>query len=146
MILKTADHMQNSKNSVSKAQNEDQKRILTKLMRHADNRTCADCNARGPTVSCFSMPSFVFWDQTGPQLHGCTPVICASSNVLCTKFVCIISISTLIPVDCVLNMCGLKLQWASVNLGVFVCLNCSGIHRSQGVHISKIRYNKPNQV
>ena len=29
--------------------------------------------------------------------------------------------------------------WASTNLGVFVCLTCSGIHRSLGVHISVVR-------
>ena len=29
--------------------------------------------------------------------------------------------------------------WASVNLGVFVCLNCSGIHRSLGTDLSKVR-------
>lgn len=29
--------------------------------------------------------------------------------------------------------------WASTNLGCFMCLECSGIHRAIGVHITKIK-------
>ncbi|KAI5673878.1 hypothetical protein M9H77_14242 [Catharanthus roseus] len=36
--------------------------------------------------------------------------------------------------------CGTKApRWASINLGIFICMTCSGIHRSLGVHISKVR-------
>ena len=36
--------------------------------------------------------------------------------------------------------CGAKKpKWASINLGIMLCIECSGIHRSLGVHISKVR-------
>ena len=32
-----------------------------------------------------------------------------------------------------------KPDWVSLNLGILVCLECSGVHRSLGVHVSKVR-------
>ncbi|KAI5465941.1 hypothetical protein BGZ63DRAFT_400376 [Mariannaea sp. PMI_226] len=34
---------------------------------------------------------------------------------------------------------GSKVEWVSINLGIIVCIECSGIHRSLGTHISKVR-------
>ncbi|KAK7203473.1 hypothetical protein BZA70DRAFT_282578 [Myxozyma melibiosi] len=30
-------------------------------------------------------------------------------------------------------------RWASWNIGVFICIRCSGIHRSMGTHISRVK-------
>ncbi|ORX90162.1 Arf GTPase activating protein [Basidiobolus meristosporus CBS 931.73] len=45
-----------------------------------------------------------------------------------------------IPENNVCADCGKKdPRWASHNLGVFICIGCSGIHRSLGTHISKVK-------
>eukprot|EP00759_Apiculatamorpha_spiralis_P053511 PhF_6_TR6226/c0_g1_i2/m.9400/K12486/SMAP; stromal membrane-associated protein len=30
-------------------------------------------------------------------------------------------------------------RWASINLGIFICMRCAGVHRSLGTHITKVR-------
>lgn len=32
----------------------------------------------------------------------------------------------------------MKRTWVSTNLGVFLCINCAGVHRSLGTHLSVI--------
>ena len=41
--------------------------------------------------------------------------------------------------DCCLECESRKVEWASVNLGIFVCEACSVRHRSLGRHVSEIR-------
>jgi len=37
------------------------------------------------------------------------------------------------------DCCGLEPEWASVNQGTVICIDCAGVHRSLGVHISKVK-------
>jgi len=45
------------------------------------------------------------------------------------------------PANCTCADCGTdqKVDWVSINLGIVICIECSGIHRSLGTHISKVR-------
>ncbi|XP_055920081.1 arf-GAP with dual PH domain-containing protein 1-like [Eupeodes corollae] len=39
--------------------------------------------------------------------------------------------------------CGSKhVEWASYNIGIFLCTRCAGVHRAMGAHISKVKHLK----
>lgn len=40
--------------------------------------------------------------------------------------------------DCLLPL-EFRNAWASINLGCYMCIQCSGVHRSLGTHLSKVR-------
>lgn len=35
--------------------------------------------------------------------------------------------------------CFLDPEWASCNIGVFICLDCSGVHRGFGTDVSRVK-------
>eukprot|EP00808_Paulinella_micropora_P021165 g68227.t1 len=37
-------------------------------------------------------------------------------------------------------------DWVSLNLGILICMECSGVHRAMGVHISKVRSIKLDKI
>jgi stromal membrane-associated protein len=43
------------------------------------------------------------------------------------------------PIELLTCTCPPDPRWASWNIGVFVCIRCSGIHRSMGTHISRVK-------
>lgn len=58
------------------------------------------------------------------------------------------------PIDVLRKVCGNdkcadcgapEPDWASLNLGVLVCIECSGVHRNLGVHISKVDHSSDNE-
>lgn len=41
--------------------------------------------------------------------------------------------------DCIGGGAAARASWASINLGVFLCMRCAGAHRGLGTHISKVK-------
>lgn len=87
--------------------------VIKSLLKLECNKLCADCkrNKRKCPVS--------FTPQPGPLFATIVP------NFLKSR-----------PTDIDRSP---DPRWASWNLGIFICIRCSGIHRGMGTHISRVK-------
>ncbi|XP_024031751.1 ADP-ribosylation factor GTPase-activating protein AGD4 isoform X2 [Morus notabilis] len=61
-------------------------------------------------------------------------------DIKSNKIECVSSILRGVPGNDLCAECSApEPDWASLNLGILLCIECSGVHRNLGVHISKVR-------
>ncbi|EXC33077.1 ADP-ribosylation factor GTPase-activating protein AGD4 [Morus notabilis] len=68
-------------------------------------------------------------------------------DIKSNKIECVSSILRGVPGNDLCAECSApEPDWASLNLGILLCIECSGVHRNLGVHISKLRNTLSNQL
>lgn len=96
-----------------KATTERHARILREMLKRPENKVCADCKRNGEPVAAIC-PAFINYRCF--QIRDGPPGICELQHLS------------------QLEKCA-KTEFR----GCFVCIRCSGIHRSMGTHISKVK-------
>ena len=92
-------------------QNEKHLKVLKQLLSLPENSRCADCGRKGLT----------FVDQL--KKNELTFFYSYSTLTFVDQLLLFLLSLTLV------DLLFLDPSWASINLGIFVCLSCSGIHR-----------------
>ncbi|XP_038697176.1 ADP-ribosylation factor GTPase-activating protein AGD4-like isoform X2 [Tripterygium wilfordii] len=101
-----------------------------------------------------SLLNFHFLQQPHPGIrrleNDASDVSCVSRSLDSRKYLeqdvtvdgadCVSRVFREIPGNHICAECGApEPDWASLNLGILLCIGCSGVHRNLGVHISKVR-------
>ena len=111
------------------------------LRAHAGARrrlSSAPLQASGRCTTTTATPSVGWTRRTLPRGPRRRPRTCAPEPV--GRHACVRRVrdDSSICADCK-RVIDHRTAWASINLGAFVCIQCSGIHRAIGVHLSKVR-------
>lgn len=100
--------------NADRATTERHAKILRELVKQPDNKICADCKKNGKHSE-FKLPATVF-RNTILQMRDGPRGTCESARHTLPRCIDI---------------------WIALCSGCFVCIRCSGIHRSMGTHISR---------
>ena len=114
-------------------------RLLDSPVRSSYRCTGSDCSSL--SSSCELDPTF--WDESrGPRPHFRNPRDRPTRGLFPPSGEQVerpIDVLRCVPGNEVCADCNSSdPDWASLNLGILLCIECSGVHRNLGVHISKV--------
>jgi hypothetical protein len=119
------------------------------------NKFCVDCGEEGTLVSCLSvLPSSPFTcsrylpflphphphPRPHPPPRPCPLPPSPPFSLPLQNLIILIPVLVLVPSLLLPHLLTpAEPDWASINLGILFCRNCSGPHRAMGTSISKVR-------
>ncbi|KAF9906511.1 hypothetical protein EC991_000518 [Linnemannia zychae] len=111
--------------TADKSTNDKHTRILKALLQKPGNKFCVDCRKKGSCTASTKLSAFAI----------CTSLLVIILQAAITN----IHLTLLSSFSFVMSVLAADPRWASFNLGCFMCIRCSGVHRSMGTHISKVK-------